>query len=797
MLIHHLKFFVRKIKKDLVSYFLGYTGLIVGLSMFTLLGIYSHQQFSHGRYVSDHERIYRANVQLERQGNISEFALGYGFLVDVLTSDFPEVESATRLMRIQSQSIFRVGERMLSIEEGNGFYADEYFFEVFDMPTISRSKTNMLRTTNAIVLTESFAKRLFGDQDPVGQVVEDVWGDGSHDLLVTGLIKDLPNHSHFQFEYLITGSVLGYWDYLTRPNVGNANYIYYKTVHPIDPATFDEKLAASASKIQKKPTSINSVALSDIHFAAPVLFEHTTTADKEQIILISFAGILLLFTSIINFLMIHLSQLIDRTKEFRIKKAMGISSGQWVSQLFVESFLAVLIIAVSAVITTYYLHQYFFSDMIGKEWAVIMEFELILGTIMVILMILLIIFISSIIKLHTQFRSTNPDHTRVITSRKGGVVQHVTLTVQFSFVMLTIVGSYFVWKQLNHLQDLPMGYQTDWKINVTRPQDAKHSTWGNFKQSLSQSPSVTKSGSSLNKWMASDYNSTPLRVLTENPTDTSFVQVQYNYINDQLISTLGLEILDGRNFDRNYATDTFNILLNETAAKAFGYDVIGKDFESKIFDERSGKVIGIVKDFHFQSMDKAIPPVALMFHRQDLYKENLVIQLSKKNIQESINNVEAAWNQSGIISPFEYTFLDQFQARLFERETQNAQFMGITASCSILVALIGLIGLVSFQNKRRSKELSLRKVFGASVRDLLLMINRSYLTLVGLSVLLSLPIAYWAVSQWLNSYAYRISPSVMDFMIITSGVLLVSLLTVSIQSWKTANTNPTDVLRSE
>lgn len=189
--------------------------------------------------------------------------------------------------------------------------------------------------------------------------------------------------------------------------------------------------------------------------------------------------------------------------------------------------------------------------------------------------------------------------------------------------------------------------------------------------------------------------------------------------------------------------------------------------------------------------------MVLFFLHDDYWKENLIVQLNSQSIDHSLAGIKKVWNESGIISPFEYTFLDQFQARLFKRETQSAQFMGITASCSIMVALIGLIGLVSFQNKRRSKELSLRKVFGASITDLLMMINKTYATLIGLSIVISVPVAYWAVSQWLQGYAYRISPTIWDFGLVIAAVILVSLITVSLQSWKTAHSNPTDVLRSE
>ncbi|MEQ8714267.1 MAG: FtsX-like permease family protein, partial [Cyclobacteriaceae bacterium] len=313
-------------------------------------------------------------------------------------------------------------------------------------------------------------------------------------------------------------------------------------------------------------------------------------------------------------------------------------------------------------------------------------------------------------------------------------------------------------------------------------------------------PGIKKSGGALYKWIDSDYNSTGIKVASGsiNKSDSTIVRVVYNYVDDQFLSTLGMELVEGRNFNREFAEDTFNIIVNEAAVRAFGHsDIVGKDFYSWIFNENSGKIIGVIKDFHFQSMDKKVPPVVLFFLSQNLWKENLVLNLNSQAFKSTIDRLSNHWDEYGMTGPFEYTFLDQYQANLFKRETQSARFMGITATCSILVALIGLIGLVSFQNKRRSKELSLRKVFGASVSQLLLMINKTYLILIGLSIVISVPVAYWAVSQWLQGYAYRISPTIWDFGLVIAAVILVSFITVSLQSWKTAHSNPTDVLRSE
>ncbi len=796
MFFHHLKFFVRKVRKDGFTYLLSHLGLVIGLCTLILLGTYIYQEFTVGTYVKNHERIYRLNTQLHR-GGATEFALSFGYLKEKLVSDFPEIEAATRIMQSQGQSVFRVEDRTFNIAEGTAFYVDEDFLDVFELPVSNGNRNTALSRPDAIVLTESFATRLFGTRDPIGAIIENIQQEGNQNLVVTAVLEDLPTTSHFQFDYILSGQTLGYWDYLATLEAVLGNYVYYKAHSPVNTSMFDEELLSRTPEISPSHWGLISLPLASIHFESEGQFEHARTGNSDQLLLIGFAGLLLFVASFINYLIIHMSQLIDRSGEFAIKKAMGISSRQWLGQFVVESISSIALISLGAIVCAYYFDQLFLADTLGNRLFTTISVNQLVFFGALTLMMAIITMTFSILKLRSQFGLSLKNRS-LTTKASKGLKNQISLLVQFSFTLLILCGSYFVWQQLRHLQSIDMGYSGEWRINITRSSDTSHGIWTNFKNSLSTIPGVKSQGSSLYEWAGSMYNTGRVKITSDQIQDSLWVRVKYNYISDGLLPTLGLDLISGRNFNQEYAEDTFNLLVNETAAKAFGTEeIVGKRFESSVFDDRSGKVIGVVKDFHVESIEQEVAPMVLFFHHQDLWKENLIVQVNEKNLRQTLDAVQAVWNESGVISPFEYTFLDQFQARLFERETQNAQFMGITASCSIMVALIGLIGLVSFQNKRRSKELSLRKVFGASVSQLLLMINKKYLILIGLSIVISVPVAYWAVSQWLQGYAYRISPTIWDFGLVIAAVILVSLITVSLQSWKTAHSNPTDVLRSE
>ncbi|MEM8893132.1 MAG: ABC transporter permease [Bacteroidota bacterium] len=795
MFSHHLRFFIRKVGKDLSSYLLSHFGLVIGFSVAILLGTYIYKEFTTGTYVDNYERIYRINT-VDPQ---VESALNYGYLKPMLVNDFPEVEHATRIMQLLGQSVFRVEDRTFNIAEQTAFFVDKDFLDVFELPVVSGSRNIALNKPNAIVLTESFAYRLFGTKDPVGEIIEEVSDEGSQHLIVTAVLQDLPITSHLQFDFIQSGHTLGsFWDYLGELESGTRNYIYYKAKENTDPRTLDQKFAANFPEIAQQKYELISRPIANIHLDSVAKYEHAKTSNKEQIILIGFGGLLLFIAAFINYVIIHTTQLMDRSKEFGIQKTMGISSSQWIAQMIVESVISALTVGIVAVLCAYYLNAFMLSDSLGVDLFAIITTKhwLVFGLLLLILATTTVA--SSILKLKVQFTQTSRSSAVISTHTNKGASSKLSLIVQFSFALLVICGSYFVWQQLRHLQSLDMGYTSSWRINITRTADTSHDTWNSFKSKLTAIPGIENKGSSLHEWAGKIYYPDHIKVSSGDMRESVGLMMKSNYISDGLIPTLGLELLSGRNFDSRLAKDTFNILINETAAKKLGInEIVGKGFRSYDFGDKSERVIGVVKDFHIETMDKEIEPMALFFLHDDYWKENLIVQLNSRSIDNSLVDIKKAWEESGIISPFEYTFLDQFQARLFERETQNAQFMGITASCSILVALIGLIGLVSFQNKRRSKELSLRKVFGASISELLLMINKSYLMLVGASILLSTPVAYYGVNQWLDGYAYRITPSVTDFIVVVLGVIIVSVTTVSLQSWRTAHTNPTDVLRGE
>lgn len=794
MFYHHLKFFIRKVRKDSCSYFLSHLGLVIGLTMLTVISTYVFLEFTTGTYVNDHQRIYRINTG----DGQAEYALNYGYLKQKLTTEFPEVQATTRIMQVLGQSVFRVEDQTFNIAEQTAYYVDEDFLDVFELPLVKGSRNTALNKPNAIVITESFASRLFGTHNPIGEIIENIDDISSQQLIVTAVLKDLPSTSHFQFDYIQSGHTIDYWGHLGELKSGTRNYVYYKAKKDINPKVFDLKLAANFPEIAQEKFELISRPIANIHLDSVAEYENVKTSNKEQIILIGLGGFLLFIAAFINYLIIHMAQLVDRSREFGLKKTMGISSSQWIAQLVVESVSSVLLVALIVVLSTYYLNLYILSDALGIDLFSTIDTRHWLFFGLLLLTLAMTTVALSILKLKIQFTTSSRSSDVVSTRTNSGSTSQLSLLAQFCFTLLIICGSYFVWQQLRHLQSLDLGYSSSWRINITRSTDMTHDTWNSFKSKLTAIPGIQNRGSSLHEWAGKIYWGNYVKVSSGDMRDSVGLVMKSNYISDGLIPTLGLELLSGRNFDSRIAQDTFNILINETAAEKLGIDeIVGKEFRSQDFGDKSGQIIGVVRDFHFETMDKQIEPMALFFLHDNYWKENLIVQVNSRGVENSLASIEKVWNDSGIISPFEYTFLDQFQARLFEREAQRAQFMGITASCSILVALIGLIGLVSFQNKRRSKELSLRKVFGASVSDLLMMINKTYALLIGVSIILSIPIAYLAVSQWLDDYAYRITPTVWDFMLVAAGVLMVSLVTVSLQSWQTATSNPTDVLRSE
>ncbi|MEQ8713502.1 MAG: ABC transporter permease, partial [Cyclobacteriaceae bacterium] len=468
MFFHHLKFFVRKVRKDFFPYSINLLGLIIGLSMLSLLGLYTHRQFTYGTFAPDHQRIYRVHLLSSRAGDEVEFALSYGLLAEKLMEEFPQVESATRLMKTQGESVFRVNDQEFNIAEGTAFYIDQNFFNVFDLPLLAGSKEVALNQPNAIVISKSFAVKLFGDEDPMGQMVQNVWGEDSQSLIVTGVLQDLPNNSHFQFDYLLSGRTMGEtWDYLAGLNSGNSSYVYFKSDQPISKEIFDNTLSKSVADLLQKPIKLKSLNLAEIHFHTPALFEHASTSNRDQIILIGAAGLILFLASFFNSLTIHFSQLLDRRKEFGVRKALGISKTTWISQFLTESFISMLLVAIASIITAYYFHIFFFSGIMGEnllQQVTGLHWVFFLGVIMFMNLVTCSI---SLLRLKSYSGHVSVDVSS--DKRTNSSQNHFMLVAQYSFAMLTVIGSYFVWQQLNHLQNLDIGYQSEWRINIARP----------------------------------------------------------------------------------------------------------------------------------------------------------------------------------------------------------------------------------------------------------------------------------------------------------------------------------------
>ncbi len=449
MFFHHLKFFVRKVRKDGFTYLLSHLGLVIGLCTLILLGTYIYQEFTVGTYVKNHERIYRLNTQLHR-GGTTEFALSFGYLKEKLVSDFPEIEAATRIMQSQGQSVFRVEDRTFNIAEGTAFYVDEDFLDVFELPVSNGNRNTALSRPDAIVLTESFATRLFGTRDPIGAIIEDIREEGTPSLVVTAVLKDLPVTSHFQFDYIQAGQTLNYWDHLATLQAGIGNYVYYKAHGPINTFTFDEGLMPRIPEISDSHWGLISLPLGSIHFESEGQFEHAKTGNKDQLVLIGFAGLLLFGASLINYLIIHISQLLDRFGEFAIKKAMGISSRQWIGQFVVESISSIAMISLSAIVCAYYFDQLFLFDALGNRLFSMVDTSQLVFFGLLTLMMVIITMTISILKLKSQFGLSLKNRSLTTRASKG-LKNHISLLVQFSFTLLILCGSYFIWQQLRHL----------------------------------------------------------------------------------------------------------------------------------------------------------------------------------------------------------------------------------------------------------------------------------------------------------------------------------------------------------
>ena len=826
MLRNYIKIAWRNLVRNKVSSIINISGLAIGLACVMLIGMYVKDELGYDRFFKGADRIYRVNTH-EKIAN-DEFVAGHtpppvGL---ALQSNFPEIESYTRIFTPGDEIIHYVknGHRA-SLTEKSLLSVDSNFLQFFNFPLLAGDRNKCLNGPNFVVLTQSAAKKYFGEVSPIGKNL--VFDEYSAPFTVTAVIKDLPEQSSLQFDML--QSNLGMppvkhfsWSWIwlqmgtyvkLRDNAPNsaADIQELESRFPamikVQAASAFRRIGEPLDELAKKggKYELQLQPLADVHlFSQNIGTRYFVQGDIKYVYIFSAIALFIILLACVNFMNLATAQSGKRTKEIGIRKVLGSQRKQLIGQFLAESFLYTMFAAFIGVLAVAIVLPAF-NQLASKQLSLqaLLQWQAWAG--LVLLIILTALFAGSYPAFYlTSFKpvSVLKGKADFQTSKTGFSTRNVLVVFQFAVSAMLIICTIVVYKQLMYNQSKDLGFN---KENVLIISDAERlgKNEESFKQEILRLPEVAGATISTNlpaseKYFDDDYTpeATPENVTSpdKNLSISSYI------VDESFVPTLKLNIINGRNFSKSF-NDSASVILNETAAKKAGWkNPIGKYLVYPGGNYTKFRVVGIVKDFNTESLHSTVAPWALFYTTSKTYNTNtsfVGVRLKPGDYGKAVSKIQAIWKTYMPDNPFGYTFLDQQYDALYKTDQTIGKVFTVFTFLSITVASLGLLGLAMYTAERRTREIGIRKVLGASVQTVVAMLSKDFLKLVFIASLIAFPVAWYAMNTWLQDFAYKTDISWWVFALSTGIVTVIALATISFQSIKAALANPVVSLRSE
>ena len=813
MLKNYIKIAWRNLLKNKTFSVINIVGLASGLACFILIALYVADELSYDRFHEKGDRIYRINTDIVFGGNKLHLAVNCDPMGATLKRDYPQVEEYVRFF--DPMGIKRLKKGNEYIRETNTVYADSTLFSVFTLPALEGDTKTALNEPNSVVISEKAAQKYFGTTNAIGKFIAE--GDEAKDLYkVTAVIKNMPHNSHFNFDFIFSMDNVDYqWgNYLSN------NHNTYIVLKPgTDYKQFEKNFTQVIDKYilpqAKQFMNINTmddfkktgnsleyslIPLKDIHLYSDRQAEMGINGNIQYVYIFSVIALLVLLLACINFVNLSTARSAGRAKEVGIRKVLGTEKKSLISQFLAESTLTVIISSVIS-LAIVWLTLSWFNDLSGKSLSF---FELFQSKYFFFLLALpFVVGLAAGSYPAFYLSSFNPISVlkgKISAGFKRSSARNVMVVGQFFISIFIITGTIIVYRQLNYIQTKKLGYNRD-QVLIVRGTTALGTNKEAFKNEIAKLSGVSDA-------TYAGYLPVANSARNDNTYSTSAVMETKNGFNlqswiadEKYIPFMGMEIISGRNFSKDFSTDSNAVIVNETAAKIMGYgkDAPGKKIYTMYQDENgirpvSFNIVGVVKNFHFESLKENVGPLMFRYGKADWA---VAFKVNTGNIQNLINNVESKWKALAPGQPFAYAFMDDWFNDMYRVEQRTGK-LGLTfAIIAILIACLGLFGLAAFMAEQRIKEIGVRKVLGATVTDVTMMLSKDFVKLVIIASLITFPVAWWAMNKWLQDFAYRIHIGWWVFAAAGFIALLIALLTVSSQAVKAALNNPVKSLRTE
>ncbi|MES2277631.1 MAG: ABC transporter permease [Bacteroidota bacterium] len=811
MIKNYLRSAWRNITRQKFISFVNIFGLTIGLTCCLLILTYIYNELSYDKFNKNADRTYRVTRVFFTQAGIETLHLSavappFGPL---LQTAFPDMEKMTRVYP-NGSVVVHYKDKIFN--ENNFFCADENFTSVFTVDVTKGDRYSALKEPYNVMMTEAMARKYFGNQDPINKTI--LLDDNKRECKVTGIFKPFPANAHMHPELLLSFSTLKdttvYGEKQLRTNFGNNSfYTYLLFPKNYNVAKVESQLPAFLDKYvnfkgmppnikTSQVTKLTLQKLTDIHLRSHLDDEVENNGDINRVYIFSVIALFILLIACINYMNLSTARSALRAKEIGIRKVIGAQRPEIIRQFLSESVLITWIALILAIalcaISLPYVNR--FSDLH-------LSFSSLLSWQTILLIVLLPFVIGLISGIYPALFMSSFKPVRVlkglINTGSGGIsFRKVLVVLQFSISIILIVATTVVFQQLRFIQNKSLGFNKDYILNMGGG-TALNTNFEAFRQQLLRNPAIKEIGRSSrvpSGRLLDDQNASVMQGDSLQPikADLKYITADYGFI-----PTYGIHLAAGRNFSRAYVNDTANYVINESAVQMLGWknadNAIGKDMA---YGGIKGKVIGVVSDFHFESLhQKIIPLLFLMPPPQRGRFNNISIKVDGRHLSSAINTVETTWHHYMPDTPFDYTFLDERFQRLYNTEQMQGNLFTIFACIAIFIACLGLFGLSAFTISQRFKEIGVRKVLGASVPQIVTELSKDFLKLVLVAAIIALPIAWYSMDKWLLDFAFRISLSWWVFALAGISALVIAFATISLQSVKAALANPVKSLRSE
>jgi putative ABC transport system permease protein len=785
-------------------------GLAIGIATCLIIMLFVQDELSFDRFNEKADQIVRVVFRGTMNGEKMKESSVMAIVAATVRHDYPEVMDATRLGPNGSPKII-VGDK--TFKDANFAYVDSNFFQVFTLPFIKGDIKSALLEPNTAVITQALSQKYFGNADPIGKVLN--FKDWNQLFKITGVIREVPANSHFHFD--IFGSMAGNPEARNTSWLSGTYFTYLVLQKGYDYKKLDAKLPQLTEKymapqlekafgvslrdFRKKGSDIGLYLqpLTDIHLKSDFTNSIEPGGDIRYVYIFGAIAVFMLLLACINFMNLSTAGASKRAKEVGIRKVLGTVKYELIAQFIMESSMLTFIsLMLALVLVKFSLPE--FNSLSGKQ----LHLNLTQNPLTILGLLLFWLLVSFLAGSYPAFYLSSFKPISVLKTKftgRGKSISFRSGLVVFQFIISVglIVGTTIVYQQLSYIQHIKLGYDKE-QLLVLRNSYLLGNNEEVLRAQLIRDPRVASVTRSAYLPAGPTNNALTTAFPDENRIKNGRVRIYE--IDENYIPTMGMKIKEGRNFSKNFPSDSSKdapaIIVNETLAKTFGWgeNAVGHTvnlYTDNVGGKKGFKVVGVVQDFHFRSLHEPINPLIMVLQKSS----GLIIKVKTKDIAGLLATLKSQWDAFRPEEPFTYAFVDELYNQTYISERKTGTILGIFSGLTIFIACLGLFGLATFTAEQRNKEIGVRKVLGASIPDLIALVSKEFIVLVGIAIAIATPIAWWAMNAWLRDFAYRINISWWVFVIAGLAAIVIALITVSFQAIKAAVANPVNSLRSE